>query len=317
MFLFSFFQSTPYYFFISLFPFPIHPLNSTSTAHNQPSTFTLDSRFHGPRYTMSLRALRLLPTLPLKSCHSRHFTSIRSSLYGARALLERLSATPPPPSPSQSQPFHHGLPQYVLLNHRNTRALSSKDASLVGSEQSQDQHPSLVYEGPFASLTLKLKRVSLISACIGLVGLPAISLFGASSVPATGQLAIIATAGVTAIGSTALLGYCFSPYVHTLERLSALKDSNDGDANALVRIITRDILARRIETIFDPTTDVSPPPKNNSRPFCNFVVKGLPMYVHPELIDDYKLRVQLLGEEPQQANADARNKKKLEDDEFL
>jgi len=186
---------------------------------------------------------------------------------------------------------------------------------MVGSEQNQEASP--VYEGPFASLTLKLKRISLISACIGIVGLPAISLFGASSVPATGQLAIIATAGLTAVGSTALLGYCFSPYVHTLERLVG-SGADDGDMKPpLVKIITRDILARRIETVFDPTTDVSPPPKNNSRPFCNFMVKGLPMYVHPELIDDYKLRVQLLGEEPQQANADARNKKKLEDDEFL
>ena len=96
-----------------------------------------------------------------------------------------------------------------------------------------------------------------------------------------------------------------------------MKEGYNDDANSSVKIITCDVLARRVETIFDPNTDVSPPPKNNSRPFCNFVVKGLPMYVHPELISDYNLRVQLLGEEPQQANADARNKQKLEDDEFL
>ena len=271
---------------------------------------------------MSLRVLRLLPILPSKAFPSRKFASIRGSLYGA-TLLEPLSAAPtfPSASQSQSQGLRHrqGVGHEFLCGQHSGRGFSSKDASLVGSEQSQYCRSSLVYEGPFASLTLKLKRISLISACIGIVGLPAISLFGASSVPATGQLAIIATAGLTAVGSTALLGYCFSPYVHTLERLPALKDgeANDHTGDSLIKIITRDILARRVETIFDPTADVSPPPKNNSRPFCNFMVRGLPMYVHPELINDYKLRVQLLGEEPQQANADSRNKKKLEDDEFL
>jgi hypothetical protein len=263
---------------------------------------------------MSLRVLRLLPTFPTKSYPSRHFASIRgSSLYEARASPEPSSATPA--FPSQSHSFRHELRRDFFFSLQNARAFSDKDASMVGSEQTQEA--SLVYEGPFASLTLKLKRISLISACIGIVGLPAISLFGASSVPATGQLAIIATAGLTAVGSTALLGYCFSPYVHTLERLGGSGADDVDIKHSLVKIITRDILARRIETVFDPATDVSPPPKNNSRPFCNFMVKGLPMYVHPELIDDYKLRVQLLGEEPQQANADARNKKKLEDDEFL
>ena len=269
---------------------------------------------------MSLRVFHLFPALPPKYCSLKHISFIRGNFYGARALLDPSSATPTPPSPSQAQRLHHhyGLPQHVLWHHRNARTFSGKDASLVGSEQSRDHHVSLVmYEGPFASLTLKLKRISLISACIGLVGLPAISLFGASSVPAPGQLAIIATAGLTAVGSTALLGYCFSPYVHTLERIPSVKEGYNDDANSSVKIITCDVLARRVETIFDPNTDVSPPPKNNSRPFCNFVVKGLPMYVHPELISDYNLRVQLLGEEPQQANADARNKQKLEDDEFL
>jgi hypothetical protein len=116
------------------------------------------------------------------------------------------------------------------------------------------------------------------------------------------------------------------------EKVTSESDGNEdeGDGNAtsnntdegvdtqrLARIVTRDILARRVETVFNPATDISPPPSNNSRPFCNFMVKGLPMYVHPELVHDYKLRVQLVGEEPQQEDAETRNKKKVDDDEFL
>jgi len=182
--------------------------------------------------------------------------------------------------------------------------------------------------------TLRLKRISLTSAFIGLVGLPAYSVFQHSAIPPTGQLAVIATAGITAVGSTALLGYCFSPYVHTIERLPAASNNeeesesgsdivtNDAIDKHLIKIVTRDILARRVETIFDPTTEVYPPPNNNSRPFCNFMVgftsgkPALPMYVHPELVHDYKLRVQLVGEPPKEDDVEA-SRKKTDDDEFL
>ncbi len=198
-------------------------------------------------------------------------------------------------------------------------------------EHKQDQQqelPTLLYEGPFASLTLKLKRISLTSAAIGLVGLPAISLFyGAGSVPASGQIAVIATAGITAVGSTALLGYCFSPYVQRLERLpfdvhnpNATKSDDDTSKNNLLRITTRDILARKVEVVFDPATDVTPPPSNNSRPFCNFMVKGMPMYVHPELIEDRELRAKLVCEDPSNLEEEeiaAGKKKKLEDDDLF
>lgn len=77
-------------------------------------------------------------------------------------------------------------------------------------------------------------------------------------------------------------------------------------------------MARRVETIFDPATDVTTPSENN-RPFCNFMVKGMPMYVHKEMVQDHKLRVQLVGEEDLQKKEEleAMNKKKTDDDEFF
>ena len=172
------------------------------------------------------------------------------------------------------------------------RASSSEDGGKGGGGQPSSSSSSsssiVVYEGPFASLTLRLKRISLTSAAIGMIGLPALSLFNgatsasSSSVPPSGQLAVIVTAGIAAVGSTALLGYCFSPYVHAMERIMPASSCQGGGASAanddareedvvdvngsgsgrggLVRIITRDILARKVETIFDPAIDVTPPP---------------------------------------------------------
>mmetsp|Transcript_9477 Transcript_9477/g.20039 ORF Transcript_9477/g.20039 Transcript_9477/m.20039 type:complete len:286 (+) Transcript_9477:113-970(+) len=239
--------------------------------------------------------------------------------------------------------FSKHLSHQYLIYIRTFSSTPSKEDNPDQNSQQEQQHlhqnldhkqdhqqelPTLLYEGPFASLTLKLKRISLTSAAIGLIGLPAISLFyGAGSVPASGQIAVIATAGITAVGSTALLGYCFSPYVQRLERLpddandpNATKDDDDASNKNLLRITTRDIFARKIETVFDPATDVSPPPSNNSRPFCNFMVKGMPMYVHPELLQDRELRVKLVGEDPEmteEGEITVEKKKKLEDDDIF
>ena len=257
-------------------------------------------------------ALRIgVPKLPLRSStntiHEHYTYSIRRSLCVAQERCTHKLCTKP-----------------------NTRAFSNKSSNK--DDNDEEEMVGIIYEGPFASLALKLKRVSLTSAGIAIIGLPALTVFSNASIPASGQLAVIGTAGLTAVGSTVLLGYCFSPYVHSIERLP-LSTSSNGSEDAtnvndaankhLVKIITRDILARKVETIFDPATDVSPPPSNISRPFCNFLVKNtsgswLPMYVHPEiLVHDDKLRMQLVGEPPQVNTETMQKKNKLDDDEFL
>ena len=171
---------------------------------------------------------------------------------------------------------HHCLLQNILtLHHSPSRQFSSiknedndtklspsslqHDTSDPSSSPTTSTSTTLLYESPFAPLTLKLKRVSLTSAAVGIVGLPLLTLFyGSGDVPATGQLAVIATAAVTAVGSTVLLGYCFTPYVHTLELVhntgattattatATTNNNNDGEDNnntTMIRMITRDILA--------------------------------------------------------------------------
>ena len=202
---------------------------------------------------------------------------------------------------------------------------SSKGASDL--ETSKDgQPPTLLYEGPFAQLSLRLKRVSVTTAALGVVGMPILMALHGGDVPATGQLAVGGTAIMAAAGSTVALSFCFSPYVHKLERVAAAsvqgekkEGENDADAEQnLVKATTANILGMRVETIFDPATDVGK--ALGSRPFCNFTAKGLPMYVHPEMVYGDELRVQLVGEaelEQQEKAKEAAAKNKQEDDEFL
>ena len=81
-------------------------------------------------------------------------------------------------------------------------------------------------------------KVSLLTASFGLV-LPLTSLLTTTTVPPLGQIAITSVALSTAVGSTALLNYCVSPYVHRLVE-------REGGYEA----VTVDFFARKINTEF-------------------------------------------------------------------
>jgi len=97
-----------------------------------------------------------------------------------------------------------------------------------------------------------------------------------------------------AVGSTALLNYCVSPYVHRLEE-------RGGGFEAT----TVDFWARKVNTKFkiDDVTSSS----SLSRPFCNFVAKGVPMYVHGELMNDKKLLKSLVKRELSKGEREGRS----------
>ena len=82
----------------------------------------------------------------------------------------------------------------------------------------------------------------------------------------------------------------------------------------LLKATTRNIAAMKVETVFDPKTDVEQ--YSGIRPFCNFVAKGTPLYVHPELILDDELRIDLVGEEEATPKAETKPIKE-DDDGFL
>jgi hypothetical protein len=174
------------------------------------------------------------------------------------------------------------------------------------------KHSKLLYEGPFASLALRLKLVSVTSAGLALVGIPLLISMHTGDVPLAGQLAVGGSAMVGAVGSTVAMSFVFSPYVTTLERVPVrlchhAKRDDDDDLDSkqnvteqaaqewLLKATTRNMLAMKVETVFDPQTDITS--YVGIRPFANFTAKGVPMYVHPDLIMDDELRTQLVGEQ--------------------
>lgn len=180
------------------------------------------------------------------------------------------------------------------------------------SDEGSNEDGKLVYEGPFASLSLRLKRISLSSAIVSIIAIPSIivSQSMTGDAPILGQLAVGGTAIFAATGSTFMLSYCFSPYVHTLEWVKIAAQSSSVGSNGLnvatedgsiqyekrIKVVTRDFFTRTVETVFDPVCDVETDVKGTYRPFCNFKVANKPFYVHPELIHDEEVRKMLLDE---------------------
>ena len=241
------------------------------------------------------------------------------------------------------------------LHHVNTNASVVR---FFSEELKTEKDGKLVYEGPFASLSLRLKRISISTAAASVMGLPILLTYG-SNLPASGQLAVgvrlfdnlifflllnkkthktlfsffKGTAILAATGSTAALSFCFSPYVHKLEWIPVRKcnaeigdevvddDSEGKEAieKILLKATTRNFFAMPVETVFDPEIDIIHDPKSY-RPFCNFLAKGMPFFVHPEVIHDDDLRIKLLGKEKGvlvQEDVKDDGKKKDPDDEFI
>ena len=69
------------------------------------------------------------------------------------------------------------------------------------------------------------------------------------------------------------------------------------EEDLLIKATTRKIFALPVKTIFNRYTDVvyEGVVKKINRPFCNFIAKGVLLYVNPELVRDVRLRALLVG----------------------
>lgn len=195
-------------------------------------------------------------------------------------------------------------PVCIRYNTNEAKALA-KESATEGKTKNEDatlvtNNP--LYEGPLAGIPPRLKIVSITTASGSMLGIPYLILTHTGDLGLAGQLAVGGAAMLAGTASTFVLNFFFSPYVHSLERIPVrkcqAKVDEDPELKAaqgyLIKATTRNLFCRKIEIVFDPSTEVSP--YEGARPFANFVVKGTPLFVHGDMILDYKLRNQLLPE---------------------
>ena len=186
-------------------------------------------------------------------------------------------------------------------------------------------------------LITRLKIVSITSCVMSVVGLPLFVALKNGSLPTPQQLGLGGVAFLGATGSTVALHFVFGPYILTMEKIPVRlchfvksdaegDDENDRDGGSnsckdskvsedkavMLKATTRSVFGWRNELVFDPLTDVSF--YTGSRPFANFVAKGVTLYAHPEMLNE-DLRLLLLA--PRVQPKEEASKVKDDDDSFV
>ena len=105
-----------------------------------------------------------------------------------------------------------------------------------------------------------------------------------------GQIAVSGVAALAAVGSTILLSYCVSPYVHDL----TVQKNEKGEV--LYTATTGNMFGMRTKTTFPLKSCIELEKSGMKRPFCNVIVNGgdKALFIHGELFDDKNLLKRLL-----------------------
>jgi hypothetical protein len=180
----------------------------------------------------------------------------------------------------------------------NDEEIKTTAENTEAKEKHADNKP--LYEGPLSGITTRLKIVSITTASGSMLGIPYLIMTHSGDLHLMGQLAVGGAAMFGGTASTFLLNFFFGPYVHTLERVpvrkcqaKSIEHPDQCAAQAyLIKATTRNLLCQKIETVFDPATDVTP--YKGTRPFANFVAKDKIFFVHGDMLFDRTLRGQLL-----------------------
>ena len=150
------------------------------------------------------------------------------------------------------------------------------------------------YSAPLADLISRLKMVSITGCFLSVIVMPALVFLKNGDLPNAQQASMGGVATFGAVTSTAALHFVFGAYVLDMQ---VVADSDDEDGQqqwVLLEATTRSILGfTKVTHLFNPYTDVGI--YKGNRPFANFTARGVPLYVHPERLDEATRKLLLQG----------------------
>ncbi|CAM9575098.1 unnamed protein product [Discosporangium mesarthrocarpum] len=173
----------------------------------------------------------------------------------------------------------------------------------------------LIYSGSLTAPIKSLKRVSITTCAMSIVGMPTLLFLGQNSLSVTGQVAVAGTAMLAAVGSTVLLHYCIKPYAHrmyeilpvggveekppeegTLPPVGAMGGGRGMDGETRPRRFSVEMLDiwGRVKVTDFGLDEVEPQPEA-MRPFVSFRAKGVYYFIQGGAFDEKGLLRHLLG----------------------
>jgi hypothetical protein len=166
----------------------------------------------------------------------------------------------------------------------------------------------IFYKAPMADLISRLKIISITTCVISVGVLPAVVALKNGALPTLQQTTMGGVALLGATGSTLALDFVFGPYVLDMKWIQqdisseaddeAKTENNDittsdiAPSDKAIQATTRSVFGWKNTYIIRPMVDTIEP-YNGARPFANFVVHGVPLYVHAHLLDETLLKTLL------------------------
>lgn len=186
----------------------------------------------------------------------------------------------------------------ALLRKGVRRGFASINQSDVAQPKSEWKQ---IYQGALSGPIKSLKRVSITSCGLSIVGMPTLLILGNNSVPMAGQVAVAGVTLCAAVGSTAILNFFTKPYIHTLkEKVKPHSNSESSSISSSVLDETREFQAQHLD-LFGRTkvsefclSDVKGLPKA-TRPFVSYQVGERYFFVHAHTFEDKVLLSRMLG----------------------
>jgi hypothetical protein len=163
----------------------------------------------------------------------------------------------------------------------------SNDSGIVG----QSKKWNLVYEGPFTGMLRRLRRISIGTSAMSLIGFPLTFVFGIpnSSVSAAGQVAIVGTVLISSLSSTAFLHLVTNPYVTKLQEEVENNSDTTSEADRRFKATKLNLLGNEIENQFYLSEVTKPTSRLAAYTSC--CANNENMYIHgKELMKDESLR---------------------------
>jgi len=187
---------------------------------------------------------------------------------------------------------------------RHFAPLSSSATESVGLKTNDglagEEELVLIYEGQFWKKLRWLRRVSISSSILSLIGMPLLLYMNKKNVVMMGQVAIGGTALISTLSSTVFLQTVTHPYVTSLYEVkrSNVFESIDAPIASTprkFRALRLDLLGRSVVTDF-VLSDAKKVTDASSHPFSSVKIKNQYFYIFGKAIEDKVVREALTKE---------------------
>jgi hypothetical protein len=185
-----------------------------------------------------------------------------------------------------------------LIHIRSSNFSSKSDAQASASAEAAAVE---VYRGQHGGRLKRIRRLSLLSSVVSIIGSPLFVLYGDSAMPLVGQLGIAASVISLSVGSTVFLQTVCYPYVTSIFLMTPPSSDSSlglGTQDKYLRVTRLNLLGN------DRVTELNRGQAQRSaggafkHPFSTFQFGGSNYYVTASKVTDPDIRRELCGDPP-------------------